>query len=165
MAQLVVDLPGHNGLLVLVVLRHGPDDALPIVVQVGAVEAGHVPPAEGAGHPGVKLGEDVRVLVGQPGGDGGGGGAHDHLQPVGFGPVDDVVKEGEVVLTLPGLHDVPAELGDADHVASQLHDVVQILLQQGGVPLFGVIVYAKKHGYDSTFFSRLDLSCCMICSI
>ena len=32
MAQLVVDLPGHNGLLVLVVLRHGPDDALPIVV-------------------------------------------------------------------------------------------------------------------------------------
>ena len=95
----------------------------------------------------LKLGEDVRVLLCQPGGDGGGGRTHDDGQSPGLGPLDNVVEEGEVILSLRLLHAVPGKFGNADGIAPQLTDIVQVLLQQAGVPLFGIVVYAKKHKF------------------
>ena len=114
-----------------------------------------MPPAEGTLAPVLKLREDVRVLFGQPGGNGGRGGAHNDGQPPGLGPGNHMVEEGEVKLPLRLFHQVPAKLPDADGVAAQLTDVVQVLLQHGGVPLLRIVVYAKKH-YFSTLFA---LSC------
>ena len=147
MAQLIVNLPGYDGLLVLVVLRHDPDNALGIPVQRAAVEAVHVPSAKDPLGAVLKLGEDVRVLLCKPGGDGGGGGAHDDGQSPGLGPLNDVVKEGEVVLSLRLLHAVPGKFGNADGIAPQLTDIVQVLLQQVGVPLLGIVIYTKKHKF------------------
>ena len=128
-------------------LRHGPDDALGIPVQRAAVEAVHVPSAEDPLGAVLKLGEDVRVLLCKPGGDGGSGGAHDDGQSPGLGPLDDMVEEGEVILSLRLLHTVPGKFRNADGIAPQLTDIVQVLLQQVGVPLFGIVVYAKKHKF------------------
>ena len=145
MAEFVVDLPGHDGLLALVMLCHRPDDALCVPVQRGTIEAVHMPSAEDPFGSILKFREDVRVLFGKPGRNGGRGGAHDNGQSPDFGPLNHMVEKGEVVLPLCRLHEVPAEFRNADGIAPQFTDIVQILLQQGGIPLLGIVVYAKIH--------------------
>ena len=119
-ADLVVDLPGRNLFLPLVVAHQGPDDLLRVLVHLRAVEAVDVPSAEGPLLPVLELGEDGGVFFGQPGGDGGVGGAHDDVETFLLGLGDDAVEEGKVVLALGFLHQVPGELADADYIAPHL---------------------------------------------
>ena len=72
-----------------------------------------------------------------------------------------MVKEGEVEAALRLFHQVPAKLRNADDIAPQLTDIVQVLLQQVGGPLLGIVIYAKKH-YSFTFFA---FSCAEISSM
>ena len=150
MAQLIVDLPGNDGRFILVMLRHGPDDTPSVCVHLLAVEAIHMPAAKGTLGPVFKLGEDIGVLFGQPGGNGSRGGTHHNAQAPGLRPPDHMVEKGEVKPPLCRFHDVPAKLCDSDGIASQLLDIVQVLLQHGGSPLFRIIINAKPHD-DSTF--------------
>ena len=134
MAELVVYLPGRYGLLALIVLRHGPDDALGIGVHLPAVEAVHMAAAEAALCAVFKLRQHRRVLLCQPGGYGRRGGAHDYRQAPGLGPLYHMVKEREVVPALRLFHDMPAKLRNAYGVAAQLAYIVQVGLQHGGRP-------------------------------
>lgn len=93
MADLVVDLPGYNLLLTLVVAHHGPDDPLGILVHLRTVKAVDPAAPKGPPLPVLKLGEDGGVRFCQPGRDGRGGGAHDDIQPPLFGLGDDIVEE------------------------------------------------------------------------
>ena len=44
---LIVDLPGHNGLFILIMFHQGADDLLRIVVHGRTVKAVHMAPAKG----------------------------------------------------------------------------------------------------------------------
>ena len=143
MADLVVNLPGRDLLLTLIVAHQGPDDLLGVLVHLRAVEAADMPAAEGPPLSVLKLREDGGMLFCQPSGDSGGGGAHNDLQALLLCLGDNAVEEGEVVLSLCLLHQMPGELGNTDHIAPHLQDGVHVGLHQGGVPLLRIVVNAQ----------------------
>ena len=142
-ADLVVDLPGRDLLLALIVAHQGPDDPLGVLVHLRAVEAVDMPAAEGPPLSVLKLRENGGMLFCQPGGDSGGGGAHNDPQALLLCLGDNAVEEGEVVLSLCLLHQMPGELGNTDHIAPHLQDGVHVGLHQGGVPLLRIVVNAQ----------------------
>ena len=146
MPQLVVHLPGEDHLLIPVMPCQSRDNLFAVATVDGAAEAVDVPAAEGSGRPSFKLGENVGMLVNEPGRRRGRGRAEDHPQPLAFCHGDDAVKEGEVIRPLPGLHAVPGKFTDADDVAAQLHHALKIRFHHGFRPLFGIVIYAKYHG-------------------
>ena len=89
------------------------------------------------------LGENIRMLLDEPGGGCGSGGAKDHAQTFFFGFGNDDVKEAEIVRVFHWLHPVPGKFTDTDHVAAQLHNAVHICVHQGNIPLFRIVVNAQ----------------------
>ena len=104
MADFIVDLPGGNLCLALVMLRHGPDDLLGVFVKRGTVVTADMPASEGAGLSVLKLRKNVWVPFGKPGGDGGGRRAQNDLQTLLPGHGDHLVEEGKVVLSFRWFH-------------------------------------------------------------
>src|SRR5699024_10391580 len=102
MPQLVVHLPGEDGVLVSVVPRQSRDNLFAVATVDGAAEAVDVAAAEGSGRTSFKLGENVGVLMNEPGRWRGRGGAEDHPQSLAFCHGDDAIKEGEVICPFPG---------------------------------------------------------------
>ena len=146
MPQLVVHLPGEDGVLAAIVPRQRRDDLFAVATVNDAAETVDMAAAEGSGRPSFKLGENVGVLMNEPGRRRGRGGAEDHPQSHAFCHGDDIVEEGEVIRPLPGLHAVPGKFTDADDVAAQLHHALKIRFHHGFRPLLGIVVYAKYHG-------------------
>ena len=157
MPQLVVHLPGEDHLLIPVMPCQSRDNLFAVATVDGAAEAVDVPAAEGSGRTSFKLGENVGVLMNEPGRRRGRGGAEDHPQSHAFCHGDDAIKEGEIICPFPGLHAVPGKFADADDVAAQLHHALKIRFQHGFRPLLGIVVYAKYHGALLSFVCILSI--------
>ena len=154
MADLIVDLPCHDALLILIVLDQFTDDFFRIRIHVRTVEAVNVSSAEGSLLSAFEFREDVRMLFCQPCRNRRGRGSHNHLQVPLFCFFDDTVKEREIVLSFLFLHQMPGKFRNSDHVASQLHNCIKILLKQGCIPLLRIVIYTKPHSRSSTFLLK-----------
>ena len=78
MAQLIVHLPGDDGFLVPVMAGQRGDDLFAVSAVDSAAEAINMAAAVGAGRAVRMLGENIRMLLDEPGGGCGSGGAKDH---------------------------------------------------------------------------------------
>ncbi len=87
------------------------------------------------------------VLLGEPGGRCGGGGAEHDGDVVLFGEADGVVEPVEVVVAFGGLHAGPGELGDADEADVGLLHEGEVGVPAGLGPLLGIPGGAEvEHG-------------------
>ena len=122
-AELVVGLPADDIGRLGEVLGHGPRDALgepPVIgVRIAVVLAAAPDDLRAVG-----LGpQGLGVLLGDPGGHDGGGGAEDHVDAVAGEQLDRVIQPAEVELALARLHVDPGELRQPDNVeAGLLHE-------------------------------------------
>ena len=140
--NLIVDLPRHNLVFLLVMLHQRADDLFGISIHSRTVKTIETASAETPFLPPFRFGKNLRMLFGQPCGDGGSRGSHQDFQTPFLRLFDHPVKKAEIIAALGFLHQMPGKFSDPDDVAAQLHNPVQIRFQQTGVPLFGVIVNA-----------------------
>ena len=155
MSDLIVNLPCHDALLILVMLYECADDFPGIHVHVRAVETIHVPSAKCPLLSALKLRENIRVLFRQPCRNRRSRGSHDHLQIPLFCLFHDAVKEGEIILSFLLFHQMPGKFRNTDHITSQLHNCIKILLHQGCIPLLRIVIYTKPHSHSSTFLLKI----------
>ena len=143
--QLVVDLPGNDGLVARIAPGHLLDDPPAVEAHRRMVNAA-VSADAGAGGLAVLLDHHrVRVFLIQPQRRAAGGGAQHHADAAIGKQSDGLVQPVKGELALPGLQTAPGVLRQTHQLHAGLLHQIRIRRPQGFIPVLGIVIHADTH--------------------